>query len=97
MSHSLALDESTDVSDTAQLVLFVPGITDNFEVIECLDMANMSPTTTDISEQVLKLMKKFELDPSKQCGLTTDGAPSMTGKNNGFTRKVLDTIGAEGV
>jgi len=99
-AYSLALDESTDVSDTAQLVVFVRGVTDNFEITEeFLDMTGMSSTTTgqDISEQVLKLMEKFQLDPSKLCGLTTDGAPSMTGRTNGFAKKFLDTIGSQGV
>ena len=31
---SIALDESTDLSDTAQLVVFIRGVTDNFEVIQ---------------------------------------------------------------
>ncbi|XP_067929495.1 general transcription factor II-I repeat domain-containing protein 2A-like [Watersipora subatra] len=55
----------------------------------------MSSTTTgqDICDQVVKLMDKFELDPSRLAGLTTDGAPSMAGKINGFTKKFLDAIG----
>ncbi|XP_067950220.1 general transcription factor II-I repeat domain-containing protein 2B-like [Watersipora subatra] len=45
-SYSLALDESTDVSDTAKLVVFIRGIKDNFDIIEeFLDMASMSSTT----------------------------------------------------
>ena len=31
---SLAFDESTDASDTAQLAIFIRGITDNFDVFE---------------------------------------------------------------
>ena len=40
-------------------------------------------------------MEKFELDPSKLCGLSTDGAITMTGRTNGFTKKFLDTIGTK--
>ena len=29
--------------------------------------------------------------------MTTDGAPSMTGRTNGITKKFWDTIGSEGV
>ena len=77
---SIALDESTDLSDTAQLVVFIRGVIDNFEVIEeFLDMASMKATTTgqNICEEVIKMMKKFEIDTSKLVGITTDGAPSM--------------------
>ena len=44
---SIVLDESTDLSDIAQLVVFIRGATDNFEVTEeFLDMASMQSTTT---------------------------------------------------
>uniref|UniRef100_H2YP50 SPIN-DOC-like zinc-finger domain-containing protein n=1 Tax=Ciona savignyi TaxID=51511 RepID=H2YP50_CIOSA len=92
-AFSIALDESTDVSDTAQLVVFIRGVTDNFEVTEeFLDMASMHSTTTgqNICEEVTKLMNKFEIDSSKLVGITTDGAPSMVGKNNGFVKRFLD-------
>ena len=67
--------------------LFLLGVTDDFEVIEeFLDMAGMSSTTTgqDISSEVIKLIEKFELDPQKLHGLTTDGARNMTGIHIGF-------------
>ena len=32
--YSLTLDESTDISDTAQLVVFVRGVTDTFEITD---------------------------------------------------------------
>lgn len=99
-AFSIALDESTDLSDTAQLVVFIRGVTDDFEVIEeFLDMASMKSTTTgqDICEDVIKLMKKFEIDSSKLVGITTDGAPSMVGKYNGFVKRFLDAIQTEDV
>ena len=33
---------------------------------------------------MLKVVKKFELNPAKFCGVITDGAPSITGKTNRF-------------
>ena len=83
-----------------QLVVFIRGVTDNFEVIEeFLDMASMKATTTgqNICEEVIKMMKKFEIDTSKLVGITTDGAPSMVGKNNGFAKRFLDFIQGEDV
>ena len=99
-AFSLALDESTDISDTDQLVIFIRAVTAAFDIVEeFLDMASLSSTTTgqDICEQVLKVVEKFELNPAKLCGVTTDGAPSMTGRINGFTKKFLNAVGAQDV
>ena len=62
-------------------------------------MASLSSTTTgqDICEQVLKVVEKFELNPARLCGVTTDGAPSMTGRIYGFTKKILNAVGAQDV
>ena len=44
--YSLALDESTDQSDTAQLVIFIRGIDENFNIIkEMLGTCGLSVTT----------------------------------------------------
>ena len=46
--YSLALDESTNQSDTAQLVIFIIGIDENFNIIEqMLDLCHIKGTTTD--------------------------------------------------
>ena len=62
-------------------------------------MASLSSTTTgqDICEQVLKVVQKFKLNTAKLCGVTTDSAPSMTGRTNGFTKKFLNAVGAQDV
>ena len=52
---SLALDESTDIDDDAQLPIFVRGISENFEITEeLLSVESMKNTTTgeDIFECV---------------------------------------------
>ena len=93
--YSLALDESTDVSDTAQLAIFVRGVTENFEVIEeLLDLCPMKDTTTelDISNEVKRVLTKFNLADDKLSGLTTDGAPAMTGKHKGFVSLMLKSM-----
>ena len=43
---SLALDESTDIDDTAQLLIFVRGISENFEITELLSVESMKDITT---------------------------------------------------
>ena len=81
---SLALDESTDVDDTAQLLIFVRGISENFEITEeLLSMESMKDTTTggDIFECVGNAFRTMELPWQKMVSVTTDGFPSLTGKN----------------
>jgi len=55
-AFSLALDEGTEISDTAQLFIFIGAVTAGFNTVEeFLDMASLSSTTTgqDICEQAL--------------------------------------------
>ena len=99
-AFSLALDESTDISDTALLVTFIRAVTVGFDVVEeFLDMASLSITTKgqDICEHMIRVVEKYELNPADVCDVTTDGAPSMTGMTNRFTPKKLDAIGAQDV
>ena len=62
-------------------------------------LPGLSSTTTgkDICEQVLKVVEKFELNPAKLSGVTTDGAPPMTGRTIGFTKNFLNAVGAQHV
>ena len=62
-------------------------------------MASLSSTTSgqDICEHVIREVEKLELNPAKLCGLTTDSAPTMTGRTNGFAYKFLDAVGAQDV
>ncbi|KAK9527903.1 hypothetical protein VZT92_014420 [Zoarces viviparus] len=77
---SLALDESTDVQDTAQLLIFIRGVSANFEMCEELAaLQSLKGTTTgeDIFGKVCQTMEELDLDWSKLASITTDGAPSM--------------------
>ncbi|XP_065654932.1 general transcription factor II-I repeat domain-containing protein 2A-like [Hydra vulgaris] len=97
-AYSLALDESTDRGDTAQLAIFIRGITSNFEVIkELFDINHMKDTTReeDILSRVKKTLVKFELPEKKLCGVTTDGASALTGKNIGFIALLKKSINHE--
>ena len=63
----MALDESTDISDTALLVIFIRAVTVGFDdVEEFLYMARPSSTTTgqDICEQVIRIVEYLELNPA---------------------------------
>src|SRR6218665_87114 len=54
----------------------------------------MKGTTTgkDIFDEVSNVLRKFKLPETKLCGLTTDGAPAMTGKHNGFVQLMLNSV-----
>ncbi|XP_073687696.1 general transcription factor II-I repeat domain-containing protein 2A-like [Garra rufa] len=85
---SLACDETTDITNTAQLAIFVRGITDEFETTEeLLSLQAMHGTTKgeDLFEQVVLAMNKFQLPFEKLSGLATDGAPAMLGQQKGLT------------
>ena len=92
---SLALDESTDIDDTAQLLIFVRGISENFEITEeLLSMESMKDTTTgeDIFDCVENAMHTMQLPWQKMASVTTDGCPSLTGKNVGLLKRLGDRV-----
>ncbi|XP_066945264.1 general transcription factor II-I repeat domain-containing protein 2A-like [Macrobrachium rosenbergii] len=96
--YSLALDESTDQSDTAQLVIFIRGIDINFNIIEeMLDLCHIKGTTTgkDIYEFVNLSLDKFSIDRKNIYSITTDGAPALTGKHNGFITLFKESVDHE--
>ena len=75
--YTLALDESTDQSDTAQLVIFIRGIDENFNIIEeMLDLCQIKGTATgkDIYEFVNLSLDKFNIDRKNIYSITTDDA-----------------------
>ena len=61
---SIALDESTDVLDTAQLLIFIRGIDEHFCITEeLLSMESLKGTTTgqDIFDSVTHSLEKSQL------------------------------------
>ena len=85
--YSLALDESTDQTDTAQLAIFVRGVDSNFDVFEeLLSIASLKDGTTgeDMFKALKNVMEFYDLRFENLAGVATDGAPSMIGKHSGL-------------
>lgn len=97
--YSIACDESTDATDTAQLLIFLRGVDNNFCVTEeLLDLSSLNTTTTgkDIFEAVSNAIDKIGLKWDKLCGVTTDGAPAMTGERKGMASMVCAKVQESG-
>ena len=80
---SIAIDGSTDTTDTAQLAVFVSEINGDFQVVEnFVQLLPMVGTTTkaDILKQLLQCLEAMNLNLSKLVSTTTERAPSMVGK-----------------
>ncbi|XP_066515342.1 general transcription factor II-I repeat domain-containing protein 2A-like [Hoplias malabaricus] len=98
--YSVALDESTDITDTAQLAIYVRGVDDNFEVTEeLLTVIPMHGQTTaqEIFHQLCDAIENAGLPWKRFVGITTDGAPSMTGRKNGLVALVKKKLEEESV
>ena len=87
---SLQLDESTDVSDTAQMCVFIrmvfSDITAKEELLTVLFMKEQT-RGEDIFQTFKNFIEKTELPMYKLVSITTNGAPAMVGRVNGFIAK----------
>ncbi|CAH1634822.1 unnamed protein product [Spodoptera littoralis] len=88
---SLATDESNDVSDTAQLLIFVRGIDRNFNVYEeLLQLCSLKGTTTgeDLFCNLGQALESMQLPWGKLVSVTTDGGRNMSGQNKGLVGRI---------
>lgn len=90
------MDESTDISGTARVAVFVRAINDNFEVIEellGLELIHMTTKGIDLFETLKVCVQRYNIDWAKLDSVCTDGAPALTGKKSGclaLLEKFLD-------
>ena len=92
---SIAVDESTDVKDTSQLAIFFRGGREDFVILEeFVQLVPLTGTTTgaDVCKAVTGWLQEAELDLSRLCGITTDGAPAMVGDHKGFASLLLKYV-----
>ena len=89
---ALALDESCDVKDTAQLI-FIRGITKNFELTEELaSMQSLKDTTGDLLEAINQYFFKLGVEWKKLTSVTSDVSPNLTGKKVGLLKRIQDQV-----
>lgn len=83
---SIQLDESTDVSGHAQLMIFVKYLKNGAFVEQLLACRELKTTTRgrDILKVINEVFKDFGLRWENCVQTCTDGAPSMTGHIKGF-------------
>ena len=80
---SLALDESTDVTDNPQLAVYVCYVFSNVVVKEeLLDLIALKKTTrgVDIKKALDEMLMKAKIPLNKFVSVATDGAHAMVGK-----------------
>ena len=100
IAYSLAVDESTDASDTAQLSIFIRGVDSSLCVTEeFFGLHSMHGTTTgkDLFEEVSRCVDKMGLPWDKLVGLTTDGAPAMCSRESGLVGRIREKMQDENV
>nr|XP_057931891.1 general transcription factor II-I repeat domain-containing protein 2 [Doryrhamphus excisus] len=96
---SLACDESTDASDTAQLLIFLRGVDNDMNVSEeLLDLQSLKGQTrgTDLFVSVCSTVDDMKLQWNKVTGIITDGAPAMAGERSGLSSLVCNKVSEEG-
>lgn len=87
---SIAVDESTDCTDMAQLCIYV-RFYDGVRVREeLLGLVPLEGHTTGevIFQKIVTFFNEHELDLQKVCLLVTDGAPAMTGRVKGLVARL---------
>ena len=88
---SIALDESNDIVDVAQIALFLRACDDSLKVTEeFLELIPIHGTTTgeDICDAVWEILQKYKLPLQRLVAVTTDGAPAMIGRDKGFAATI---------
>ena len=95
---SIALDESTDIAETSQLLIFIRGINEHLCITEALlSMESLKDTTTelDIFDSALHSLEKSQLCLNKLVSITTDRAPALTEAHSGPVKRLNYKIQAD--
>ena len=83
---ALQLDESTDIFNLSQLLVYIRYVADeriNEQFLFCQPLETTSKAV-DVFQMLIDFFHKTELSWSKLVGVCTDGAPAMIGANSGL-------------
>ncbi|CAH1966459.1 unnamed protein product [Acanthoscelides obtectus] len=85
---AISCDESSDIVNCAQLVVYVRYI--DGDIIQEENLYSQSLTAGTTSEDISNFVEKNDLEWKKLIGLCTDGAPSMIGVQSGLAKKLKE-------
>ncbi|XP_026214156.1 SCAN domain-containing protein 3-like, partial [Anabas testudineus] len=90
----LAVDESTDMCDNAQLLVYVRFFNTDQKAF-CEDLLGVTPLKTstrgeDIYVAIKEMLAKRGVEPKKVVSITTDGAPAMIGREKGAVARLKE-------
>ncbi|XP_068206235.1 protein FAM200C-like [Palaemon carinicauda] len=91
---NLQLDESTDVSNLSQLIVYTHYFKDGEikdEFLFCLALQTTTKTA-DVFRLLDEFFQKHQIKWEKVGSLCTDGAPAMMGNKSGFAAPVKETV-----
>ncbi|XP_016329599.1 protein ZBED8-like [Sinocyclocheilus anshuiensis] len=90
---SLAVDESTDGTDQAQLCVLVRYFS-KAKGTFCEDFLGLTPLChtrgEDIYEAIMQMLNEREIDVKNVVSIATDGAPAMIGKEKGAVQRLKE-------
>jgi len=92
---SIAFDESTDISNIDQLIIFVRGINESFQITEeMLKSISLKGTTKgeDMFHAVENSLCENNLDLEIISEISTNGAPAMVGKEKAAIKLLINKI-----
>ncbi|GFT61567.1 general transcription factor II-I repeat domain-containing protein 2A [Trichonephila clavipes] len=93
--YRYVFDESIDTTKSARLAVFARYCVGNIIKEELIAITSLLTTTkgTDICTAVRNSLAEKEIDLKKIVSVTTDGAPNMVGKKNGFISLFKTDVG----
>lgn len=90
----LAVDESTDICDNAQLLVYVRFFNTDQKAF-CEDLLGVTPLQTstrgeDIYLAIKEMLTKRGIEPTQVVSIATDGAPAMIGREKGAVARLKE-------